>query len=209
MPKTEPFDSYSDAYDEWFERNREIYEAELEAVRQLLPPTGARGVEIGVGSGKFAVPLGITIGVEPSEQMAVKAKKLGVTIYPGVAESLPLADEEYDFVLMVTTICFVDDISRSFSEAFRVLKPGGCIIVGFVDKDSGPGRQYQEKRNESRFYQDATFFSVQEVLDYLGDAGFGAVEIRQTLIPGEKTDVVKNGSGAGAFVVVRSEKLNH
>lgn len=206
MPKIEPFEKYSDAYDEWFDKNPNVYEAELEAIRQLIPSPKANGVEVGVGSGKFAVPLGIEIGVEPSEKMAIKAKKQGVRVFLGVAEDLPFSDGGFDFVLMVTTICFVDDVIKSFREAFRVLKPGGCIIVGFVDKESELGRQYAENRGKSKFYKEATFFSTQEVLKYLKEVGFGAVKIKQTLIPGESQETILDDFGKGAFVVIRSTK---
>lgn len=142
-----------------------MYDAELEAVRQLVPAPGAEGMEVGVGSGKFAAPLGIKIGVEPSEKMATKARKQGITVYPGVAEDLPFSDGRFDFVLTVTTICFVDDVIKSFREAFRVLRPGGSIIVGFVDRESKLGRQYADRRDWSKFYREATFFSTREVLD--------------------------------------------
>ena len=206
MPKTESFEKYSDAYDEWFKKNFDLYEAELEAIRQVIPPPGSEGMEVGVGSGKFAAPLGIKIGVEPSEKMAIKAGMQGINVYPGVAEELPFSDGRFDFVLMVTTICFVDDVIKSFREAFRVLRPNGCIIVGFVDKESELGRQYADKREKSKFYKDATFLSTQEVLRYLKKAGFGTVKIKQTLIPGKSKKTVLDGYGKGAFVVIRSVK---
>ncbi|MGD9368924.1 MAG: class I SAM-dependent methyltransferase [Desulfobacteraceae bacterium] len=206
MPKIEAFEKYSDAYDEWFKKNLEMYEAELEAIRQLLPPPGAQGMEIGVGSGKFAAPLGIKIGVEPSEKMAIKAKRQGIDVYPGVAEALPFADGRFDFALMVTTICFVDDVIKSFREAFRILKPNGCIIVGFVDKESDLGRQYLAKKEKSRFYKDAVFFSASQVLACLREAGFGVIETRQTLIPGKVPEIILEGFGRGAFVVIKGVK---
>lgn len=206
MPKTTPFDTHCEAYDDWFEKNRDVYEVELEAVRRLLPPKGAQGVEIGVGTGNFAVPLGVRMGVEPSETIARKARQRGLTVYSGVAEDLPFSDSAFDFVLMVTVICFFDDVARSFTEAFRVLKTGGCIIVAFLDRGSELGSRYHEKRAESRFYRDATFFSAPEVLRFLEEAGFGQTEIRQALIPGEPLETIRNGFGAGAFVVIRSEK---
>jgi len=206
MPKTGPFEKHSDQYDEWFEKNREVYNSELDAIRKLIPSPHAEGLEVGVGSGKFAVPLGIKIGVEPSDRMAAKAEKHGIRVFRNVAEDLPFSDSEFDFVLMVTTICFVDDILTSFREAFRVLKTGGCIIVGFVDKESDLGKQYLDKRNTSVFYKEATFFSTQEVCQYLTDAGFGDLTLAQTLIPGETQDTIQNGFGKGAFVVAKGVK---
>ncbi len=208
MPKTEPFDEYSDAYDEWFKKNVDLYKAELKAIRPLIPPHGSEGLEVGVGSGKFAVPLGIKTGVEPSEKMAAKARRQGINVYPGVAEALPFADGKFDFILMVTTICFLDDVFMSFREAVRVLKSGGSIIAGFIDKESDRGKQYESRKEQSRFYKDAAFLSAQEVQMYLEKAGFEIVSIKQTLIPGELTDTIQDGFGKGAFVVIKGVVKN-
>ena len=206
MPKIDAFEKHSDAYDDWFDKNQEAYAAELKAVRQVLPAGEVKGLEIGIGSGKFAVPLGIKVGVEPSIQMAAKAKKLGLEVHPGVAEELPFPAGQFDFVLMVTTICFVDDVLKSFQEALRVLVPGGCILVGFVDMESELGQQYLQNRHKSKFYKEATFFSTREVLDFLKTAGFGATEVVQTLVPGEARKIVLDGFGDGAFVVIKATK---
>jgi len=206
MPKTEPFEKHADRYDQWFQDHRDLYLAELEAVRQLMPSHAANGLEVGVGSGKFAAPLGIRTGVEPAEEMAARAEKLGIQVYRNVAEALPFPDAAFDFVLMVTTICFVDDIRLSFREAFRVIQPGGCILVGFVDRESELGRRYMDRRDESLFYKDATFFSSQEVYDLLIQAGFEDLSARQTLIPGEPEETMADGFGKGAFVVFKGLK---
>ncbi|PIS29476.1 MAG: SAM-dependent methyltransferase [Candidatus Marinimicrobia bacterium CG08_land_8_20_14_0_20_45_22] len=206
MPKTEPFDKHSDRYDGWFEKNRDKYHAELEAIRQMMPTFEGKGLEVGVGSGKFAVPFGIKIGVEPSERMAIKAEKQGIRVFRGVAEDLPFSDSEFDFALMVTTICFVDDILKSFREVYRVLRPLGSIIVGFVDKESELGKKYSSNRNRSVFYKEATFFSTEEVCKYLADAGFGDFTFKQTLIHGEAKEVVQDGFDKGAFIVVKAVK---
>ena len=111
MPNIQPFELYSDEYDAWFDDNPAVYRAELATVRQLLPASG-EGVEIGVGSGKFAGPLGIRLGVEPSPVMAAKAQALGITVIPGVAEALPLNDTAFDYALMVTAIKETEPHSR-------------------------------------------------------------------------------------------------
>lgn len=206
MPKIESFEKYSEEYDQWFNNHPDLYAAEIEAIRRLIPSTEAEGMEVGVGSGKFAVPLGVKVGVEPSEKMASIARLQGIDVHSGVAEDLPFSDGRFDFVMMVTTICFVDDIVKSFKEAFRVLKIDGFIIIGFVDKESELGKQYSEKKENSRFYKDATFFSVPEVLSCLNVSGFVISNVLQTLIPGEIPSTILEGFGKGSFIVIKGIK---
>jgi len=207
MAKTAPFEDFSEEYDEWFIRNKEKYTAELSALKCFIP-TNAHGLEIGVGSGKFAAPLGIKTGVEPSQKMADKARKLGIHVFPGIAEDLPIANSSFDFVLMVTTICFVDDLKKSFQEAFRVLNKDGFILIGFIDKDSELGKVYRANKDKSHFYKIAEFFSAEEVLACLSEAGFGDFEIRQTIFPEHDTRQIENGFGTGSFVVIKGLKIN-
>jgi hypothetical protein len=65
--ETTPFDAYTADYDAWFDEHNDVYQAELAAVRSLLPTCG-KGIEIGIGTGRFAASLGIAVGVEPSPQ---------------------------------------------------------------------------------------------------------------------------------------------
>ena len=46
-------------------------------------------IEIGVGTGRFAAPLGIKVGVDPSMTMLTYAAKRGVLGLQGTAEALP------------------------------------------------------------------------------------------------------------------------
>lgn len=206
MAKTAPFDKHSDQYDRWFEVHRQAYDAELETIRQQMPPSFETSIEVGVGSGKFAAPLGIPFGIEPSRAMAAKARQRGIRMVFGVAESLPLSGDAFDLVLLVTTICFVDNLRATFQEACRVMRSGGCILVGFVDKESELGQQYLRNRATSDFYKEATFFSTREVCDHLLKTGFSRLTIKQTLIPGESEGTIEHGYGRGAFIVVKGLK---
>jgi SAM-dependent methyltransferase len=210
MPKIQPFEQNIERYEEWFDRYRLAYSSELEAVRALLPETGD-GLEVGVGTGRFAGPLGVRVGVEPSPAMARLAIERGVEVWSGAAEALPCEDSSFDYLLMVVTVCFLDDVYRSFREAYRVLKPGGHILIGFIDRLSPLGRAYEKLREENVFYREATFFSTDEVLFYLSQAGFGEFVFRQTIFqhPAEmkEPEPSKEGYGEGSFVVVRGERL--
>ncbi|MGC9361345.1 MAG: class I SAM-dependent methyltransferase [Candidatus Syntrophosphaera sp.] len=209
MPKERVFDEHLTEYENWFLVNEWVYRSELKALEKVMPKTG-RGVEIGIGSGLFAEPLGIREGVDPSAKMRGKATERGLQAIDGVAEELPYPDESFDFALMVTTICFVDDIVRTFLEAGRILKNGGRLVLGFVDKDSSIGRMYLEHKEESVFYRDALFFGTQEVCGILRDTGFGVGGIWQTVFG--RLDEVRNvqepkpGFGEGSFVALEGIK---
>ena len=206
MTKKTTFDEHANDYDAWFEKHCYLYLAELEAVRNLIPANG-RGMEIGVGTGRFAAPLGIPIGLEPSPGMAELARQRGVEVVEGLAENLPFADVSFDFVLMVTVVCFLKDIPLALREAYRILKPHGTLVIGFIDRESELGRRYSQKKDRSRFYRDATFYSVSELEALLTKAGFSCFAYRQTLMPGETTDLtVREGHGSGGFVAIQAHK---
>jgi SAM-dependent methyltransferase len=209
MARTEPFDKYLDDYEEWFEEHKYVYETELEAVRHFIP-LNQNGIEIGIGTGRFALPFEIKEGVEPSGSMQKYAVQKGLKVYKGTAEELPLENGSYDFVLMVTTICFVDDVKKAFYEVKRILKPGGSFIIGLVDRESSLGKVYELMKEQNKFYRFATFYSVDEVKKVLDENGFNNIKIIQTVF-GElyeirNSQMFKKGYGKGGFVVIKATK---
>jgi len=185
MARIEPFEKYSEKYEDWFEKNKFVYESEIQAIKELFPKV-KKSIEIGVGSGKFAVPLGIKIGVDPSPRMRKVAEQKGIKVINAVAEELPFKNSQFELVLMVTTICFVDNLNLAFREAYRILKLGGYLIIGFVDKDSSLGKLYQQHKENSLFYKIATFYSTKEEIKNIEPA--------------------KEDYGEGSFVVIRARK---
>jgi SAM-dependent methyltransferase len=209
MARVEPFERYTREYEEWFETNHFAYLSELQAIREKFPGKG-RALEIGVGSGRFAAPLGINIGVEPSRNMGKLAGQKGIRVVAGIAERLPFRDAAFDAAIMVTTLCFLDDVRAAFTETYRILKDGGTFMVGFIDKDSPIGRQYERHKAKSPFYNIASFYSADEVKRFLLHAGFGDISFVQTIfrsLPGiNRVEPVKTGYGEGSFLVAKGLK---
>jgi len=209
MAGIEPFERQATEYEEWFEKNQLAYFSELQAVKEQLPRSGD-GLEIGVGTGRFAFQLGIRFGVEPSSCMREIARHRDIEVVGGVAENLPFANAQFDFVLSVTTVCFLDDIDAALHEAHRVLKHKGCIVIGFIDRESPLGGAYERNKEKSKFYRVATFHSADEIVSHLEQAGFGHFAFTQTILhhPNEIRTVEPAiaGHGQGLFVVLSASK---
>ncbi|MFB6153888.1 MAG: class I SAM-dependent methyltransferase, partial [Halodesulfurarchaeum sp.] len=180
MPRTDPFEEHTDRYEAWFDAHEPAYESEVAALEQLIGDPGT-GLEIGVGTGRFGAPLGIQVGVDPAMEMLEYARRRGIDAVRGIAEALPVADTRFDTALIVTTICFVEDIAQTLAEAYRVLRPGGALVLGYIDKDSPVGTRYQATKADNPFYRDATFVSTEELVAALETAGFTAFEFVQTI----------------------------
>ena len=192
-------------YERWFENHPLAYQSEVAAVRAALPTSG-RGLEIGTGTGRFSTPFGIVDGVEPAAAMRHVAEAHGLKVLDAKAEALPFSDGTFDFALMVTTICFVDDPLQACREVGRVLNPGGQLSIGLVDSDSELGKRYEARKAESPFYQNARFFSVSELTGIMAEAKFENFRYHQTLFQPlgnpDAADPVEEGFGRGGFVVV-------
>ncbi|WP_273568065.1 class I SAM-dependent methyltransferase [Maribacter halichondriae] len=211
MLQTEIFDKNVEAYEKWYEEYPEVYQSEIAAIREQLQklPENLRGIEVGLGTGRFALPLGIKEGVEPSEAMSKKAIDRGIEVIDGVAESLPYGDLQFDFVLFVT-VCHLANIKHALVEAHRVLKHKGAVLIGFLDKDQSVAKQYWEKRHRSTFFAKATFYSVDRIEKLLEECGFKNLEFNQTLFGAldeiKEVQLPKSGVGKGSFVVVKATK---
>ncbi|MET1159498.1 MAG: methyltransferase domain-containing protein [Thermoprotei archaeon] len=178
----ELFNKYYVRYDEWYVRNHNIALSERLCIEALAPH--GRVLDIGVGTGYLTQGLSKTmIGVDPADKPLILASSRGFLTIRSYGEELPFRDSCFDTVLLVVTICFVDDPVKLLSEAYRVLKPGGRVIVCIVPRDSSWGQYYIMKklRGESIFYEYARFYTVDEVVEMLSSRGFRVKRYCSTL----------------------------
>lgn len=201
------YDEKATEYDQWFDRHEQEFQAEVQAIKQILPPD-INGAEIGLGSGRFAEALGIKQGVEPAAKMKLLAERKGIAVQLGLAEHLPYANNSMDFLLYVNSLCFVADLQKSLAEAYRVLKPKGFLIIGFIDKESKLGIEYELKKYENPFYRYATFLSTNQYREHLINSGFDNFSFKQTIFDEPdlaKRLAIKEGHDKGGFVVLKCQ----
>lgn len=210
-PATLPFNQHIVEYEDWYQQYNHVFLSEVFALRKMLPSNeNLDGLEVGVATGRLALALGIGQGLEPSAAMRELAIRRGIDVLPGIAERMPYGDEHFDYILMSFCISYFNDLHAAFAESFRVLKKGGCLVVGFVEKDSLIGREYEAKRGMSVFYANARFYTVNEITAELKKVGFQKMEFVQTLF-GKLDDITElqipqTGYGAGSYIVVKAVK---
>jgi len=180
-----PFDNVAGEYDAWFDSDdgRIIFAQEVACLRELMGPTTGRWLEVGVGTGRFAVALGVGEGVDPAISMRALAEQRGVRTTEGVGERLPYPTQSLDGVLITTTLCFLNDPAQAIHECRRVLKDTGRLVVGVIPAGSPWGRLYARKAAEGhRIYSAATFRTPDEVISLATNAGFGLLEACSCLL---------------------------
>jgi len=186
-----PFDNLASEYDAWFDKDGSlIFFIELQAFKTLLPSLPKPWLEIGVGSGRFAQALGIETGIDPSIKLVKMARRRDIKAFQGRGEQELFNEGTIGTVFLIVTLCFLDSPLDVMKEANRILAPGGKIVLGLVMKESPWGRFYQKKKGEGhRFYKYATFYSRDEVVRLIGQAGFVTEKIISTLF--QKPDEVQ------------------
>ena len=178
-----PFDKLASEYDAWFDEDGKlIFFIEAQAFRTLLPDLPKPWLEIGIGSGRFAQALGIETGIDPSTKLVEMARSRGINAFTSCGEQRLFDEESFGTVFLIVTLCFVDSPLTILKEANRILTPDGKIVLGLVLKESPWGQFYQQKKAEGhRFYRYATFYSCDEMVKLLVQAGFVTEKIISTL----------------------------
>jgi arsenite methyltransferase len=130
-------------------------------------------------------PEGRVIGVDMTPEMIAKARdnarKLGLAnaeFRTGTIESLPVDDASVDVILSNCVINLSSDKPRVFSEAHRVLKPGGRLMISDL---VALGDLPTSVRESIAAYVGcvAGVSLKQNYLDMLREAGFEQVEVVQ------------------------------
>jgi len=210
-----PFDNIAEEYDRWYDtvEGAAILEAELACLNKAVAQFSGSWLEIGVGTGRFAAALGIADGIDPSPSMLEIAAARGIQTRVGTAAQSPYPADSFDGALMVTVLCFVENVPGAFDECSRIIRPGGALLIGHIPSDGPWGRDYIRKAAAGHpVYSHAHFTTVAELLTPARTAGFQLVIAASGLFkpPGSPVEIpppVQPGIVSGAGFVALALRL--
>ncbi|MBA3250388.1 MAG: methyltransferase domain-containing protein [Geodermatophilaceae bacterium] len=129
----------------------DVVEQRAQVLAALALRPGERVLDIGSGPGLLAWQMAAAVGadgridgIDPSESMLslaaarddVRVGAAPVVFRRGDTESIPLPDASVDVAVATQVLEYVADIPRALAEMYRVLRPGGRVLVLDTDWES-------------------------------------------------------------------------
>ncbi|MBB6646275.1 class I SAM-dependent methyltransferase [Halobellus ruber] len=140
-----------------------------------------RVVDLAGGTGRASDGLAAAgfdpVVVDRSAGMLRRAREAGHAAVSGDAEALPLCDDAVDAAVIVDALHHLPDPDAGLTEARRVIRPGGVVVVQEFDPRSYRGRLLEAAERLVGF--DSTFRAPEALCDRLDDAGFEPRIVRE------------------------------
>jgi ubiquinone/menaquinone biosynthesis C-methylase UbiE len=173
------FDKESKLYDSWYETKMGAFADQVQtelAFSLFKPKKGMSVLDVGCGTGNFSIKLakmGLNVtGIDVSDNMLDvardKAKKGGLSIdfINMDARDMIFEDESFDGVISMAAIEFIQESEKVLNEMFRVVKKGGKIVIGTINRDSKWGELYLSREfQENSVFKYASFKTMDELIN--------------------------------------------
>jgi ubiquinone/menaquinone biosynthesis C-methylase UbiE/ADP-ribose pyrophosphatase YjhB (NUDIX family) len=182
---------------EYFDDVRTTMPEHLDAWAENLVRLGgisaeSKVLDVGCGTGRYALRItdrtgAVVWGLDASKGMLTKArnKSPGLWIW-GDAVALPTLDESFDAVILMLVLQHLNDEPKALAEAYRVLKPGGRLIV--VTVSHGRIRRHVMRHFPGMVRLDlGRFMPIPELKWHLGNAEFQDVKSHRIVTEGPDT----------------------
>lgn len=174
------FNQVAQQYDEWYKEKKGSFIDKIEtdlAFDMIETNEGMKILDIGCGTGNFSIKLakrGCRVtGIDISQKMLDVAKDkasqeaLDIEFICMDVADLKFADNEFDAVISIAAFEFIKDVKIALSEIFRVVRVGGQILIGTINRQSEWGDFYRlDEVREGSVFKYADLKSLEEILSW-------------------------------------------
>ncbi|MBI5928857.1 MAG: class I SAM-dependent methyltransferase [Chloroflexi bacterium] len=143
----------------------------------------SRVLEIGVGTGRIALPLapkvetyiGLDISLAMMQRLRQKKGGEQITLIEGNAAHLPFATHSLDAVIAVHVFHLIPNYPDVLQEIARVLRPGAMLLHGWNDRGSENSLERTWRDAISHFHDVSRGISWEKRQAFLPEAGWRAI----------------------------------
>ena len=173
------FDPWATKYDGWFKtpRGATVLALEKDLIMRLAECRPAEtALDAGCGTGNFTLELlsqGLAVAcLDASAKMLEIAKAKSARagyraeFHHGVMESMPFPDGCFDLVLCVSALELSPAPGKALGELWRVVRPGGRLVVAVLNEDS-PWAAQRKKREGASVWEGQRFYTANEFVELL------------------------------------------
>jgi SAM-dependent methyltransferase len=165
---------------------------EWRAIRNLLPGSPGKVLDVGAGNGIASYALAKdgwdTTALEPDPSNtvgggAIRALALeaglNITVVQEFGERLPFPDATFDVIHARQVLHHANNLGKFCGELFRVLKSGGILIATREHVISHPGQldRFLERHALHKLYGGENAFQLKDYKKALGAAGFSLDQV--------------------------------
>lgn len=138
---------------------------------------GKKVLDVGAGTGRLVGELikrgaKVTALDVSTEMLLVLKKKFQIEAVVGDAEALPFPEGTFDWVVATFLIVHLKNPRHFFDQAYRVLKPGGKLLVTNINQKEPP----EVKTKEGNIKIESYYHRPQRVREILEELAFGIEE---------------------------------
>jgi len=218
----------ADNYDNWYKSSlgEFVDGVERKVVMDLTKPQkNEKVLDVGCGTGIYSLlflNMGLKVtGIDQSDSMLEKAgeKTNKINFIKADAYNLPFPNESFDLVVSVTMFEFLDYPQRAAREAYRVLSPGGRLVICVIGAKSTWAKLYKEKaKTEYQSpYKAARFYTLEEVINFIPEVSYTDYQIalhfgpdadlnNKELLLKKEIQGQRKKDDTGGFICVRWDK---
>ena len=170
------FNRFYQDYDAWYQTPMGAFvdQVETDALWSLLAPNpGMRILDVGCGTGLQSLKLarhgcevtGIDIAPNMLHEAVRKSGEEGLSIdfRRMDCQQMEFPDNSFDAAISMAAFEFIPDPLRAYREMRRVVKPGGLIVIGIIQREGDWASLYASDICKGTAYEYATFRSLEDL----------------------------------------------
>ena len=170
------FDRFYQGYDDWYQTPGGAFvdAVETAALWALLEPRpGMKVLDVGCGTGNQSLKLaqhgcevtGIDIASNMLREAVRKSEAHGIPVNFHLMDCLQMdfPENSFDAAISMAAFEFISDPTRAYREIRRIVKPGGLIVIGTIQRGGAWAALYASDICKGTAYEYANFLSLADL----------------------------------------------